>query len=82
MNLTIDEKEWFFDTENELIRPEFDFEGVNIKLTKSEPGDSTKPENALRDPHIIKICNNYFITYCIKGEFGIAIAELYKYEKK
>ena len=64
VNLTIDEKEWFFDTENELIRPEFDFEGVNIKLTKSEPGDSSKPENALRDPHIIKICNNYFITYC------------------
>lgn len=78
LNLKLDEKKWFFKKEFELMRPEKNFEGKDIKLTKSMPGDTLKPENALRDPHVLKILNNYFLTYCVKGEFGIAIAELIK----
>ena len=82
LDLKIQDKNWFFDFEEELLRPKFNFEGADIKLKKSEPGDATEPENALRDPHVAKILNNYVLTYCVKGEFGIAIAELYKNEKK
>jgi hypothetical protein len=76
--LEVNDKNWKFTFETELLRPTLDFEGANLPLTKSKPGDTPFMENALRDPYLFKINNNYYLAYCVKGEFGIAIAEIKK----
>ena len=76
LKLNKDDANWKFKNEIELIRPTKKFEGSKLPLKKSKAGDTKKPENALRDPYMVKIYNNYYIFYCVKGEFGIAIAKI------
>ena len=78
LNLEKNDKNWKFNSETELLRPTMDFEGANLPLLKSKPGDTPVAENALRDPYLFKINSNYYLAYCVQGEFGIAIAEIKK----
>ncbi len=61
----------------EVLGPEEPWEGANLPLTKSCNG-SAKPEGeqALRDPAIYREGERAWLLYCVRGERGIAIAEL------
>ncbi len=69
-------EKWKFQKIKELIRPIFAYEGSNIKLKKSKPGDAPKPENALRDPYLFSDKGKTYLIYCVKGEKNFAICEL------
>lgn len=75
LNLNKDWKKWKPEPPIEVIRPEYDFEGVELPIEKSRHG-STKPTQSLRDPYIFSENNQLYLLYSIKGEFGIAIAKI------
>jgi hypothetical protein len=58
-----------------VLKPEFEWEGSKLPLTKSKHG-STKPMNALRDPFVFEEEGKSYLLYSVKGESGIGIAEL------
>ncbi|MEP3836423.1 MAG: hypothetical protein ABJM36_02195 [Algibacter sp.] len=69
---------WKAGTPNEILRPEKDYEGVNLPILESVKGISRNPVHELRDPAILIDNNEVFLYYSISGEFGIAVAKLKK----
>ncbi len=69
--------DWKFQKIKEILRPTFPYEGSNLKLKKSKPGDAPKAENALRDPYLFKNKNKTYLIYCVKGEKNFALSEIY-----
>jgi len=59
-----------------VLRPVKLYEGWGIVLRKSKSGPALMPENAVRDPFVIKHRNKYLMYYAIQGEFGLAVASL------
>jgi hypothetical protein len=59
-----------------VLQPMEPYEGVEIVLRKSKSGPAVVPENAVRDPFVIKHGSEYLMYYAIQGEFGIAVASL------
>ncbi len=59
----------------EVIRPEYDYEGVNYPIEPSVPASATGVHQ-LRDPGIFEEGGRYYLFYSIAGEEGIAMAEL------
>ena len=68
--------EWSISTTKEVLRPTKIFEGSNIKVKRSNSGAAIKNENDVRDPYILNDNNKYLLFYSVKGEKGIALAEL------
>jgi hypothetical protein len=60
----------------EILRPEKDYEGANLPLTKSVRSFAPGPVNQLRDPAIYEENGRIYLLYAVKGESGIALAEL------
>jgi len=60
----------------EILRPERDWEGANLPLAKSARSFAPGPVNQLRDPAIYEEDGRIFLLYAVKGESGIALAEL------
>ncbi len=75
IDLSKDWSEWD-PTEPEIVlKPERDWEGANLKITQSNYG-GTRKAHALRDPNIYTENGKIFLLYSVKGEKGIAIAEI------
>lgn len=59
-----------------VLMPEAEYEGASLPLLQSARGMSNTPARQLRDPAIFEEDGRTFLLYCVKGEFGIAIAEV------
>jgi hypothetical protein len=60
----------------EILRPEKDWEGANLRLAKSARSFAPGPVNQLRDPAIYEEDGRIYLLYAVQGESGIALAEL------
>ncbi|MCL5130510.1 hypothetical protein [Algibacter sp. L4_22] len=69
---------WKASTPNEILKPEKDYEGVNLPIETSVNGFTRNPVHELRDPAILIDNNEVYLYYSISGEFGIAVAKLKK----
>jgi len=68
---------WLASNELEITRPEFNFEGSNLKAEASISGPSLQEENALRDPYVMWDGKDHFLFYACAGESGIAVGKLF-----
>ncbi len=60
-----------------VLTPEHKWEGADLPVTTGKNGEAKLPVHALRDPTVFKDADGkMYILYSVKGEFGIAIAEL------
>ena len=66
---------WQLSPLQELLRPEFEWEGALLPLEPSHFGESDAA-NALRDPFLFTENGQYYLLYCVQGEKGIAIARI------
>ncbi|MBP0904051.1 hypothetical protein ACFSKN_09125 [Mariniflexile gromovii] len=71
-------KDWKAGDQTEVLKPEKDYEGVNLPIQESVKGFSKVPMHELRDPAIFIDKNEVYLYYSIAGEFGIAVAKLKK----
>ena len=70
-----DIKDWTIpSTLIEVLKPELPYEGSNLQLKPS--GSGRKNLNEVRDPYILEDEGKIFLYYSVKGEMGIAVAEL------
>jgi hypothetical protein len=60
-----------------VLKPETDYEGANIELKTSKPGNATARMHEVRDPGIFVDDDKVYLLYSIQGESGLAIAELH-----
>ena len=74
--LTPDWKDWKAGPPEEVLRPEKDYEGIDVPLAPSKAGSAKGRENALRDPAIFREDGRVWLLYSVAGENGIGIAEL------
>jgi len=58
------------------LRPETDWEGGDLPLERSWRGAVDRPVRQLRDPAILEDAGRIFLIYAVRGEAGLAIAEL------
>jgi hypothetical protein len=75
IRLNSDWRSWTLSQPELVLNPEMVWEGSKMWAYKSEHG-STKPTKALRDPCIFEENGKTYLLYAVKGEYGIAIAEL------
>jgi hypothetical protein len=60
----------------ELLRAEKTWEGGNLPPYPSIESAINTPVNQLRDPFIYKEGKKFYLLYAVRGENGIAIADL------
>ena len=60
-----------------VLKPEQDYEGVNIPIAPSNSGEAKDAEHALRDPGIFEEDGRTYLIYSVAGERGLGIAELF-----
>ena len=60
----------------EILRPATEWEGGNLPLAPSYRGAINNDVNQLRDPAIFEEDGRVYLLYAVRGEAGIAIAEL------
>ncbi len=61
----------------EVLRPELAWEGAQLPIAESAPGEALGRENALRDPAVfVDTDNRRYLLYSVAGENGLAIAEI------
>ena len=75
IKLTPNPKGWNTSPPVKVLEPEKDYEGANMPIVKSKDG-KTAPVRALRDPCIYREGDKTYLLYSVKGEYGIAIAEV------
>ena len=61
----------------EVLRPEQEWEGAHLPLAPSYRGAIGRAVNQVRDPAIFEEDGRTYLLYSVKGEAGIAIAELH-----
>ena len=72
-------EDWFNWRETDpiiLIKPEMDYEGVNIKKVPSKRGKIMEKVQQLRDPAIYIEGSTSYLLYSVAGEQGIAIGQI------
>ena len=69
-------KDWKLSYPKEILTPALDYEGASLPLEASLSGVSYEAKNELRDPAILQDKDSIYLYYTIKGELGIAAAEL------
>jgi len=71
-------RSWKEEEEIELLKPETAWEGVDLPVEAGTPGGVFSEVHALRDPCVFfdPRSNQLFLLYTVKGEKGIAIAQL------
>jgi hypothetical protein len=78
IDLSGDWMSWRAEGETVLLRPETDWEGADLPLAPSWRGAINAPVNQLRDPCILEDGGRVLLYYAVKGEAGIAVAELHE----
>jgi hypothetical protein len=74
-----DPSDWWAGNSIEIMRPEFDYEGVDLPLIPSERGAIDIRANQLRDPDIfVDDDGTIYMPYGIAGEAGIALTKITK----
>jgi hypothetical protein len=68
--------EWRTGEPVEVLRPEEEWEGATLPVQPSHRGAINIPVSQLRDPAVFEDDGRVFLLYAVKGEAGIAIAEL------
>ena len=76
IELTDDWHEWTTSEPIEVLRPEMDYEGVDLPLEASKGGYIDERVHQLRDPAIYQEGDKTYLLYSVAGESGIAIAEI------
>jgi hypothetical protein len=76
INMETDWTKWTATRPELVLKPEMDYEGMQVPLAESSGGRSKTRENALRDPCIFKEDGKTYLLYSVSGEYGIGIAEL------
>ena len=77
VELTDDWRGWKAGPEEEVLRPQTDYEGANLPLQKSNAGAARGRENALRDPAIFMDTDGkVYLFYSVAGEVGIGGAQI------
>jgi hypothetical protein len=59
-----------------LLRPELDWEGADLPVRPSYRGAIGVDVNQLRDPALFEEDGRTWLLYAVRGEAGIALAEL------
>jgi hypothetical protein len=75
IRLTTDPRTWKASPPVKVLEPETDYEGADMPIVKSKDGQ-TAPVRALRDPCIYREGKKTYLLHSVKGEYGIAIAEM------
>lgn len=76
IELTGDWLSWHAGEPAEVLRPEREWEGAALPVRPSYRGAVCIEVNQLRDPAIYEEDGRVYLLYAVKGESGIAIAEL------
>lgn len=76
VSLAGDWRGWVAEGEAEVLRPETDYEGGHLPLEGSWRGAVHVPVRQLRDPCVFEEDGRLFLLYAVRGESGIALAEL------
>jgi len=74
--LTGDWRGWTPGPPAEVLRPETEWEGASLPETPSHRGAINVDVKQIRDPAIFEEDGRTYLLYAVKGEAGIAIAEL------
>jgi len=79
IDLTKDWQQWpsVMSPPQVVLKPEKDYEGVNIPIGPSRGGSAKNAEHALRDPGIFEENGRTYLLYSVAGERGLGIAELF-----
>jgi len=70
-------QDWYATEGQVILKPEFDWEGVNLPISTSKVGGLTKQEHALRDPFLFQQSDDVYMVYTGGGETSIGIAKLF-----
>ncbi len=70
-----DTSNWIVSEGQSLLRPEYDWEGVNFPIKVSAGGHTGKHE--LRDPKVYTVENQDYLCYSVAAESGVAIARIF-----
>lgn len=73
-----DWESWVASSPEEVLRPEESYEGADLPIVVSTSGPAHGPENALRDPHILRYMGKNYMFYSTRGEQGIAVCRLHE----
>ena len=76
IDLKKEPKDWKASSPIEVLRPEKEWEGGNLPLQPSSRSAINVPVNQVRDPAIFIEEGKFFLLYSVRGENGIAIADL------
>jgi hypothetical protein len=76
IDMTGDWNEWRASTAVEVMRPETEYECVNLPVEPSAVGDVEVPVRQLRDPYLFEDQGRTLLFYSTCGEQGIAAAEI------
>ena len=76
IDLSSNYKNWKAENHEYVLKPEFEYEGVDFPIQKSKPGAATSRENALRDPAVLESDGENYLFYSVAGESGIAVAKI------
>jgi hypothetical protein len=67
---------WLVSETREALRPEREWEGADLPVEPSYRSAINLPVNQLRDPALFEEDGKTYLLYAVKGEQGIAIAEI------
>jgi hypothetical protein len=67
---------WRLEAHAPLLMPELDWEGATIAVAPGRAGAAVVPENALRDPFLLRSGEDVWLFYSFAGEQGIGLARL------
>lgn len=76
IDLTKPWKQWSCPVGTMLLQPELTWEGADLPIQPSYPGDVYTRTRELRDPDIYVEGDKVYLVYTYAGESGLAIAEL------
>lgn len=76
IDMTPDWNQWRVSTPVEIMRPETEYECVNLPVEPSAVGDVEVPVRQIRDPGIFEDQGKVFLIYSTCGEQGLAAAEI------
>ncbi|HYE21700.1 MAG TPA: hypothetical protein VEA69_24890 [Tepidisphaeraceae bacterium] len=80
IDLKGDWKEWMAGPDEEVLKPEAEYEGAKLPVVASKAGAVHGAENALRDPAIFSEGGKTYLIYSVAGERGLAMAEVVEKE--
>lgn len=76
MDIIGDWSTWTPSAPVEVIKSEYDYEGVSLPIAPSDGGEASGPVHQLRDPGVYEEAGKLYLLYSVAGEQGIGVAEL------